>query len=198
MRMTRISLLLLALVGVLQGCVAPVAAVGAGALMAADRRTTGAYVEDEALENKAIGEIHGKYGKNPNVHINLTSFNRHVLITGEVPDEAIKADIERIVSAQTNVRGYTNELLIAGVTSLASRSGDALLTSEIKARSLGNKHFQANHVKVVTENGTVFLMGMVCQPEADAAAEIASTTSGVQRVVKVFEYIDCPLPPAKH
>jgi osmotically-inducible protein OsmY len=197
MRLTKVSLLILALTGALQGCVVPVAAVGAGALMASDRRTSGAYVEDESIENKALNEILGKYKNNPNVHVNITSYNRHVLITGEVPSEDIKADVGRLVAAQENMRGYSNELAIAGVSGLASRSGDALLTSEVKARFLGHKEFQANHVKVVTEHGTVFLMGLVCQPEAAAAADVASTTSGVQRVVKVFEYIECP-PPAKH
>lgn len=197
MRSIKISLLALALAGALQGCVAPVI-VGAGALMVADRRTSGAYVEDEAIENKALNEILTKYKKNQNIHVNVTSYNRHVLITGEVPDEAIKADIGRIVANQQNVRGSTNELTISGLSSLTSRSSDALVTSNVKARFVGSQAFHTNHVKVITENGTVFLMGLVCQPEADAATEIASTTGGAQRVVKVFEYIECPPPPAKH
>ncbi|WP_237560218.1 BON domain-containing protein [Ferriphaselus sp. R-1] len=197
MRTIQITLLTLALAGALQGCVAPVI-VGAGALMVADRRTTGAYIEDESIENKSLSQILAKYKNNAGVHVNVTSYNRHALITGEVPDEAVKADVAAIVSAQGNVRGTTNELTISGATSLTSRSNDTLLTSNVKARFLGNKVFSPNHVKVITENGTVFLMGLVCQPEANAAAEIASTSSGVQRVVKVFENIECPPPPAKH
>lgn len=197
MRLIKNSLLALALLGALQGCVAPVI-VGAGALMVADRRTSGAYVEDEAIENKALNEILTKYKKNQNIHINVTSYNRHALLTGEVPDEAIKADIGRIVANQQNVKGSTNELTISGLSSLTSRSSDAIITSNVKARFVGSQAFHANHVKVITENGTVFLMGLVCQPEADAATEIASTTGGAQRVVKVFEYIECPPPPAKH
>lgn len=197
MRLTKNSLLALALLGALQGCVAPVI-VGAGALMVTDRRTTGAYIEDEAIENKSMNQILTQFKKNPNIHVNVTSYNRHALITGEVPDEAIKADIGRIVANQQNVKGTTNELILSGLTSLTSRSSDSLITSDVKARFLGSKAFRANHVKVVTENGTVFLMGLVCPPEADAATEIASTTGGVQRVVKVFETIECPPPPAKH
>ncbi len=197
MRTFQVSLLILAVAGALQGCVAPVI-VGAGALMVADRRSTGAYVEDEAIENKSLNQILTKYRKNANVHVNVTSYNRHALITGEVPDESIKADVGTMVSAQDNLKGTTNELTIAGPSSLTSRSSDTFITSEVKTRFLGSKAFRANHVKVITENGTVFLMGLVCQPEADAATEIASTTGGVQRVVKVFEYIECPPPPAKH
>ncbi len=182
-------LLLAAILGSLQGCPAVVATgVGAGALLAADRRTTGAYIEDEGIENKAISQISTKY-KNT-THVNVTSFNRQVLITGEVPNDAAKTEITQIIKGIPNVRSISNELVVSGLSSLTSRSGDSIITSDVKLRFLNNKVFQADHVKVITENGTVFLMGMVYRKEAEAASEIASTTGGVQRVVKVFEYLD--------
>lgn len=185
-----VSLLLLALIsGSLQGCFPVVAVgVGAGVLMATDRRTSGAYVEDESIEDKAIARINQQF-KN-SVHVNVTSFNRNVLISGEAPNEANKAEIGRLVSSIQNVRNVNNELTISAPSSLTSRSSDSLITSDVKLRFLNNKRFNADHVKVVTENGTVFLMGIVKRAEAEAATEIASTTGGVQRVLKLFEYLD--------
>lgn len=185
-----ISLLLLVLVsGSLQGCFPVVAAgVGTGAIMLQDRRTSGAYVEDQAIELKANERIGKQFTSN--VHVNITSFNRNVLISGEVPTETAKAEIARIVSGVENVRNVNNELIISGPSSLTSRGSDSLITSNVKLRFVNDKRFNAEHVKVVTENGTVFLMGIVKRAEADAATENASTTSGVQRVVKMFEYLD--------
>ena len=185
-----VSLLLLALVaGLLQGCFTVAAVgVGTGVMMAQDRRTTGAYVEDQAIETKAFDRI-GKQYKN-NIHVNVTSFNRNVLISGEVQTDAAKAEIGKLVSGIENVRNVNNELVISGISSLTSRSSDSLITSDVKLRFVGDKRFSADHVKVVTENGTVFLMGIVKRAEADAATEVASTTGGVQRVVRLFEYLD--------
>jgi len=185
-----VSLLLLVfLSGSLQGCFPVVAVgVGTGIMMAQDRRTSGAYVEDEAIETKSFDHI-GKQYKNT-VHVNVTSFNRNVLISGEVPNEEIKAEIGKLVSGIENVRNVSNELIISGPSSLTSRSSDSLITSDVKLRFVQDKRFDADHVKVVTENGTVFLMGIVKRAEADAAIEIASTTGGVQRIVKLFEYLD--------
>lgn len=194
-----VSLLLLTLLtGALQGCFPVVATgVGAGALMIADRRSSGAYIDDEAIEIKASDRIGKKYKDNKGVHVNVTSFNRNVLLSGEVPNDSIKSDIADLVKTVDNVRNVSNEQSVAGVSSLTSRSSDTLITSDVKLRFAQDKRFDANHVKVVTENGTVFLMGLVCEPEATAATELASTTGGVQRVVRLFEYIPCP-PPAKH
>jgi len=194
-----VSLLLLTLLtGALQGCFPVVATgVGAGALMIADRRSSGAYIDDEAIEVKASDRIGKKYKDNKGVHVNVTSFNRNVLLSGEVPNDSIKSDIADLVKTVDNVRNVSNELAVAGASSLTSRSSDTLITSDVKLRFAQDKRFDANHVKVVTENGTVFLMGLVCEPEATAATELASTTGGVQRVVRLFEYIPCP-PPAKH
>jgi len=184
------SLLLLALLaGSLQGCF-PVAAVGVGTgvMMVQDRRTAGAYVEDEAIETKSFDRI-GKQYKDK-AHVNVTSFNRNVLISGEAQSEAVKTEIGRLVAGIENVRNVSNELIVASPSSLTSRSSDSLVTSDVKLRFMQDKRFNADHIKVVTENGTVFLMGIVKRAEADAATEIASTTGGVQRVVRLFEYLD--------
>ncbi len=122
-------------------------------------------------------------------HVNITSYNGIVLLTGEVPAEAARADIAELVRTTAKVRAVQNELVIGPVTDLGSRSNDTLITSKVKARFVEANRFQINHVKVVTERGVVYLMGVVRRSEGDAAADIASTTSGVQRVVKVFEYI---------
>lgn len=183
-------LIFAAMLGSLQGCVFPViaAGVGTGALMAADRRTAGTYIEDEGIEDKATNQIGLKY--KDTVHVNVTSFNRHVLVTGEAPNEEAKVNIAKIIASVTNVKSVSNELVVSGNSSLSSRSNDSVITADVKLRFVGNKVFNADQVKVVTENSVVFLMGLVYHKEADAAAEIASTTRGVQRVVKVFEYLD--------
>lgn len=183
-------LLFAALLATLQGCFPVVATgMGAGALMAADRRTAGAYIDDQEIEVKASNRIGEQY--KDKVYVNVTSFNHHVLITGEVPDETTRTGVEHVVAAIANVKAVSNELTIGPLSSMSSRADDTLITSNVKLRFLDNKNtFQANMVKVVTENGTVYLMGLVFHKEADAAANIASTTKGVQRVVKVFEYLD--------
>lgn len=185
-----VPLLWLALVpGALQGCVPVVAAgVGAGVMMAQDRRTSEAYFDDQKIETTATGLIDRQI--NSVRHVNVTSFNYHVLVSGEVPDEATKAEIEKILSGIEKVRSVNNELVVAPTSSLASRSSDGLITSNVKLRFMNNKDFNSDRVKVVTENGTVYLLGLVNHTGADAAAEIASTTRGVKSVVKMFEYTD--------
>lgn len=172
----------------LQGCF-PLAITGMGtaALMASDRRTTGMYIEDESIEWKVFSRMRGDF---PGVHANPTSFNRRVLLTGEAPDAETKKKVEESVRRIENVREVTNELQVAGNSSMASRGNDALVTSNVKARMVNNGKFSPSHVKVLTEQGVVYLMGLVTQAEADAAVEIARTTSGVSRVVKVFEYVN--------
>lgn len=190
MRRIQTSLLLLLLTAALQGCVtAVVASVGAGVAVANDRRTSGAYVEDGAIEAKSFDLI-GKRFKDAAVHVNVTSFNRNVLISGEVPSLEIKAEVEKMVGGIENTRNVSNELAISGASSLTTRAADSLVTSEVKLRFVNDKRFNANHVKVVTENGSVFLMGLVKKDEADAAVEVARNVGGVQRVVRLFEYID--------
>ena len=186
------DLLLLSLVlltPALHGCFpAIVAGGGAAVLMADDRRTSGTYIEDQSIEMKASRRIEEKY--NDEVHVDITSYNRFVLLAGEVPDQNIKDDIGAISLGVESVRNVQNEIAIAPVTSGSTRANDAYLTSKVKARFVTENKFQANHVKVITENSVVYLMGLVKRKEADDAAEIASTTGGVQRVVKVFEYLD--------
>ncbi len=180
--------LLAATIPALQGCF-PVVAAGAatGAFMAADRRSSGAYVEDEGLEWKVGNKIKAQFGDA--AHVNVTAFNRVVLLTGEISSEGSRAALDQIAASIPNVRGVTNEVQVAGVSSMTSRGNDAVVTSKVKARFVDDNNFSANHVKVVTEAGTVFLMGLVTRPEADRATEIARTTSGVRKVVRVFEYI---------
>ncbi len=187
------KLILVAMLGLsavpLSGCVPlVVGGVGAGVLMAEDRRTTGTYLIDEEIELKAGSRIRESHGEN--THVNVTSFNRLVLLTGEVPDAATRAKVEELVRAVPNVRNIQNELIVGGVSGFLARSNDGYLTAKVKARFLEDKRFNAHHVKVVTEANTVFLMGLVKHEEADAAAEIAARTGGVSKVVKVFEYQD--------
>lgn len=179
---------LLAALPALQGCITA-AAVGAGtvALMAEDRRTTGVYVEDENIEWKVLARVAGDFRA---AHVNATSYNRKVLLTGEAPTEDMKKAIEDAVKAMPEVKSVVNELVVAGNSSMTSRGNDSLITSNVKTRMVGNGKFSTNHVKVVTEAGVVFLMGIVTQAEGEAAVEIARSTSGVARVVKVFEYVE--------
>jgi osmotically-inducible protein OsmY len=178
----------LGLVAQLGGCVAVVVGAGAAAGYSAyeDRRSTGTQVEDQRIESRAGSAIDERFGWK--VHVNVTSYNRQVLITGEVPDAVTHAEVEKLIAALPGVRTLANELTIGRLTSLAARTGDTVVTSNVKARFLGAKNFNPIHVKVVTEAGVVFLMGMVTEVEANAAAEIARTTDGVKKVVKVFEY----------
>jgi osmotically-inducible protein OsmY len=173
----------------LNGCFPLVATgIGATALVADDRRTTGIMVEDESIENKTLLRIEQKHGSR--AHVNVTSYNRIVLLTGEATTPEIRADIERIARGVENVRNVQNEITVAQNTTLMLRSNDTVLTSKIKARFVDANKFRANHVKVVTENSVVYLLGLVKRQEAQDATDIASRTGGVHRVVRVFEYTD--------
>ncbi len=187
--MNRPTLILLAaLVPVLSGCFGAAAVgVGAGALAFADRRATEAQVTDEGIELRSGSRISEKYGSN--THVNVTSYNRTVLLTGEVPDAAAKTGIEKVVAEVPNVKAISNELQVAGTSTLAARSNDTYITSKVKARFIDTNKFAANHVKVVTEAGVVYLMGLVTQTEANDAVEVARTTGSVLKVVRVFEII---------
>ena len=172
----------------LSGCVAMVAGGAVmGAVAAADRRTLGAQTEDKSIALK--GEMAAKKITGDNGHVNVTSYNRKVLLTGEVKDEAMKAAVEREVRGIANVVSVANELEIAGPSSYTSRSSDALITTKVKASLVDMKTISANSFKVVTERGNVYLMGLVTQREGNIAADVAKGVSGVQRVVKIFEYI---------
>lgn len=188
--MKRTSTILAALVLALPlaGCVEmAVVGVGAAVMSHEDRRSTGAQVEDEGLELRASNRISERFGGK--VHVNVTAFNRFLLLTGEVPDEATKAAIEKLVlELPSKPRGVSNELRVGGNASLTARSNDTFITGKVKARFLDAQKFNALHVKVITEAATVFLMGIVTEAEANAAVEVARTTGGVAKVVKVFEY----------
>jgi osmotically-inducible protein OsmY len=172
----------------LQGCVAVVAGgMVTGALATADRRTLGAQTEDKAIDVKAetrMPQIVGDAG-----HVNVNSYNRKVLLTGEVRDEAMKQAVEKEVRGITNVDNVMNELIVAGPSSYTSRSSDALITSKVKLSLADKKTVSTNSFKVVTERGNVYLMGLVTQREGNIAAQVAQGVSGVMSVTKMFEYI---------
>lgn len=177
------------LAGALSAC-APLVIGGAmagGALVATDRRTSGAQLEDQGIELRATNRLREQLGERGNVSI--TSYNRQVLLTGEVPNAQDKALVEQIVSRVENVRSIVNELGVMGVSSLTQRSSDSLVTGKVKASMVDAKDLYASAFKVVTERGTVYLMGRVTQREANRATEITRSTSGVQRVVRVLEII---------
>ena len=173
----------------LHGCavVALGGAAATGFVVGEDRRTVGTITEDQGIEFKVGGRVGEKF---PNSHVNATSFNRNLLLTGEAPDANAKAEIERIARAVENVRGVFNELQVAGNSAMSARANDSFITSKVKARFVDAKKFNAVYVKVVTENNVVYLMGLVNKQEANDATELARTTSGVQKVVRAFEYLD--------
>lgn len=173
----------------LQGCLG-LAVGGAvmGTLAATDRRTLGAQTEDKAIALKAMNQLASLPGGDSN-HVNVASFNRKVLLTGEVPNAQNKATAEREVAGIEGVQSVVNELAVAGTTSFTARSNDSLLTGKVKASFVDDSTIYANSIKVVTERGIVYLMGRVTPAEGARAASIASGVAGVQKVVKVFEYI---------
>ena len=173
----------------LSACV-PVIIGGAAATgaVAADRRTSGIYVEDQNIEFKAAKKMLTNLGEN--AHVNVTSYNRNVLLTGEVPDQAAKVKAESLLKEIENIRVVTNDLVVGPKTSIGSRSQDTFITSKIKSKFVTENQFPANYVKIVTENSVVYLIGLVNKTEADAATEIARNTDDVTKVVKVFEYIN--------
>ena len=162
-------------------------AVVGGALSITDRRTTGTQLDDQTIELKSIPRINEAVGER--AHVNITSFNRTVLITGEAPNEADRTAIEQAVARIENVQATVNELVISGNSSLTARSNDTILTSKVKASYLDAKDLQSNTLKVVAERGVVYLMGRVTEREASRATELARGVSGVGKVVRVFEVI---------
>lgn len=160
------------------------AAVG-GVLMFSDRRTSGAQIEDQAIELKAMNRVRDAIGDRG--HVNATSYNRVVLITGEVQSDADRAAVEQTIARIENVRSTVNELAIMGPTSLTARSNDVILSSKVKATFVDAKELQANAFKVTAERGTVYLMGRVTEREAELGTELARSVGGVQKVVRLFE-----------
>lgn len=177
------------LVGTLTACLPLVigGAVVGGSLVATDRRTSGAQLEDEGIELRGTSRIRSSLGERG--HVNLTSYNRQVLLTGEVPTAQDKQLVEQIVSRIENVTTVVNELAVAGNSSLSQRAADTLVTGRVKAQLIDTTNLFSNAFKVVTERGTTYLMGRVTQREADRATHVVRGTSGVQKVVRIFEII---------
>ena len=173
-----------------QGC-APVAITGATtavSTVAADRRTTGTMIEDEAIEIKSRLALSDLKEVNNRVHINFTSFNTTVLVSGEAPTEEDRQAVIDLVKNVEKVTKIHNEITIAAPSSLLSRSADTVISAKIKAKLIAEKDLSTLHIKVVTENGVSYLMGLVSEEEGDIATEVARRTGGVQKVVKLFEY----------
>lgn len=175
----------------LQGCAtAVVTGAATGAAVIHDRRSAGTVIDDQAVEFKVSGALFSNKNIYDQSHINVTSYNGIVLLTGETPNENLKQQVTKEVQAIPNVRRIHNELLIAAPSSLPSRSSDAWITSKIKAKLTADKYIDPFYVKVVTEHGIVYLMGLVSHAEADRVVDIITQSAGVQRVIKIFEYND--------
>ena len=178
------------LCSLVSGCVGPLLVGGAmvgGTLVAVDRRTSGAQLDDEAIELRAANQIRSNLGTR--VRVSVTSYNRQVLLTGEVPNLQDKQRVEQVVKSVDSVVSVVNELAVLNSPSLMDRSADALLTGRIKAMLLDTRDLQSSAFKVVTERNVVYLMGRVTQREADRATEVVRATSGVQKVVRMLEII---------
>jgi osmotically-inducible protein OsmY len=188
-KLSQIALVCVAL-SQLGGCAAvAVGGAAVGTSVALDRRTAGVYVSDQEIELRALSRLRDAFPQKTD-NISATSYNRQVLLTGQVPDEAIRSQATDVVKNIPDVRTVFNELTVSGVTSLTSDANDVALTGAVKTRLLRDERVPGTKIKVVTEAGVVYLMGLVSQAEADAATEIARTTSGVTKVVTLFEYIN--------
>ena len=186
--MTSRNWLLLSGVVLLQGCAAAVVGVAGGAayMTIEDRRSSGTQIDDKELEMRAASRIEQRFGDA--AHVNVNSYNHALLITGEVPDDATRNEVAEIVRALPNVRTVSNETLVGAVSSFGARSNDSAITTRVKGRLVDNPRVNPLHVKVVTEAAVVYLLGIVTESEAEEAVEVARTTGGVRKVVKLFEY----------
>jgi osmotically-inducible protein OsmY len=182
-----LTVLALASLPLLYGCVAAVVggAAAGGYMVGEDRRQAAALADDEAIELRARNRISEAH---PNAHLSPVSYNRMLLLNGTAPTEAAKADIEKIAREIPGVRGVYNDMRVGPNRTFPSLASDGILTTKVKTRMVDARRFNPLHVKVVSDDGTVYLMGIVTRKEADAATEIARTTSGVNRVVRMFEY----------
>jgi len=197
----RVLLASLAVSGVLGGCVAVAGgAMVGGTMMAVDRRSTGAQVDDQTIDLRVASAIAAAIGDNG--HVNGSSYNRVVLLTGEVPTDADRAKVEAAVAKVENVRAVVNEIAVMPKSSLGGQTNDTIITGKVKAALIDAKELQVASIKVVTERGVVFLMGRVTEMESNVAAQVARSVGGVQKVVKVFEIITpaelaaMPVPPS--
>ena len=178
----------LLLVSTLGAC-APlmIAGVAGTAMVASDRRTSGAQLEDESIELRAQARIRDNLGER--VHVNVTSFNRQVLLTGEVTAEKDRQAVVQLVERIENVKAVVNELAVMPMSNLSERSNDLLIVAKVKASFIDSRDLFASAFKVVTERGTVYLMGRVTQREATSATQVTRNVSGVNKVVRLFEII---------
>ncbi len=173
----------------LASCAAPLMFGGVlgGAMVASDRRSAGIQLEDETIEQRSASAIRENFGSKE--HINITSYNRQVLITGEVSNDTVRRQVEGLIGRVENVRAVVNELAIGPASSMGERTSDTLLVGKVKAAMVDTEDVFANVFKVVGERGTIYLMGRVTQNEAKRATDVVRGVSGVKRVVRVFEYI---------
>jgi osmotically-inducible protein OsmY len=173
----------------LASCAAPLMFGGVigGAMVASDRRSAGIQLEDESIEQRSVTAIRENFGSKE--HINITSYNRQVLLTGEVSNDAVRRQVESLISRIENVRAVVNEMAIGQASSTSDRASDVLLVAKVKASMVDTEDVFANVFKVVGERGTVYLMGRVTQREAKRATDVVRGVSGVKRVVRVFDYI---------
>ena len=187
-KLITLAVLSASMVTALSAC-APMIIGGAvvGSMMVIDRRTAGTQIEDEGIELRAASALRTTLGDR--VHVNITSFNRQVLLTGEALTPLDRQQVEQVVGKVENVRSVVNEVVVMGHTSLSQRSSDVLVTSKVKAGLVDARDMSVNAFKVVTERGTTYLMGRVTKREADRATEIARSTGGVLKVVRVLEII---------
>jgi osmotically-inducible protein OsmY len=187
-RLFPLACLIAASLVLLSGCAAVmVGGATTGALVANDRRPAEVVLGDERVELTAGNRLAKVLGDKS--HVNITSYNYTILLTGEVPDAKAKEDAEKVASEVERVKGVVNELQVAGISSFAARGNDTYLTGRVKAAFVSAQKFSATHVKVVTEAGVVYLLGLVNRQEADEATELARGIGGVQKVVRVFEYL---------
>ena len=187
-KLTLAAVALFSVLPLLQGCLpAVVGGAAVGVLSAHDRRSTGTQADDETTEWKAKLKVPAQYKET--AHVNFTSYNRRLLITGEVPNEEAKSAIESEVRMLDGLREVYNEMGIGAASSLGSRSTDSFIDSKVKARLVDSNQISANHIKVVTERAIVHLMGIVNEREAKVAVAVARTTSGVRKVVNLMEIV---------
>ena len=171
----------------LQGCPAVIGVGGVAAVSTLeDRRSTGTQLDDSAIESRAVTRIGERIGERG--RITVTAFNHTVLLTGEAWDQATRAEAEKLAAEVANVRSVTNEIQVSGIASASSRANDAAITAKVKGGFVNTKGLNSLHVKVITEAGVVYLLGLVTEAEAEKATEIARNTGGVRKVVRVFEY----------
>lgn len=184
-----ISLAALMVTLLTSGCV-PLVLGGAAAVVtvAEDRRSAGIFVDDEGMETQALLRVKSRFGGQ--VHVNITSYNRQLLISGEAVTEDVKRGVEEEVSTVKGIKRIFNEMSVGPLAGVIGVSNDTRLTTIVKTRFLDANRFQSNHVKVVTEASVVYLLGIVKRSEAEAATQLASTTRGVSKVVRLFEYLD--------